>query len=269
MIDLNKCIGIGVAGNFAKHLEQAGEVTDFIHVIAQEGAPKGIFPFYLPKTDSFLNVYPLSSDVQVIPNDGNPQVEPEVALYCELIYDNNRVVAIVPRKFAAFNDCTIRKEGARKISEKKNWGNASKGVSANWVELDKFTHGGILDNYRLASFVRRNGVLHAYGVDTEVLGYSYFYEKLINWMVDKLNHQQDEGPLENFAELLSQNEFPTHAVISIGATAYEQFGEMNYLQKGDEITVIVYPATLSNVGRVIENRESLPETVSILVQQVQ
>jgi hypothetical protein len=269
IMELNKCIGLGVAGNFAKHLEQAGEATDFLNVAAKEGAPKGIFPFYLPQTDSFLNVYPLSSERQVIPIDGNPQVEPEVALYCDITYQNNRVIGVTPRKFAAFNDCTIRKEGAKKISEKKNWGVASKGVSGHWIDLDHFTPGGLLDNYKLASFVRRKGVLYPYGVDTEVLGYSYFYTNLIEWIVDKLNNQKDQGPLEDFAQLLAQNEYPTHAVIAIGATAYETFGEMNYLQQGDEITVIVYPNSIDNIGEKVANRDPLPASVSMLVQYVQ
>jgi hypothetical protein len=34
--------------------------------------------------------------------------------------------------------------------------------------------------------------------------------------------------------------YPTEAIISIGATAYAEFGEKNYLQSGDEIYVIAY-----------------------------
>ena len=45
----NQVIGLGVAGNFAGHLEQAGESADFVDVVvADQNAPKGIFPFYLP-----------------------------------------------------------------------------------------------------------------------------------------------------------------------------------------------------------------------------
>ncbi|MDW6005107.1 DUF5718 family protein [Vibrio mangrovi] len=267
MVDLTQCIGLGVAGNFARHLEQAGEITDFLHIKAKEGAPKGIFPFYLPKSDSFLNVFPLSHQHQVIPDDGNPQVEPEVALYCELIYQEGKVTGINPLKFAAFNDCTIRKEGAKKISEKKNWGEQSKGVSATWIDLDKFSLGGKLDEYHLASFVKRDGQLHPYGVDTEVLGYSYFYDILLEWLVEKLNSQQDVGPLEDFAQILKDNHFPSHAIISIGATAYETFGEQNYLQSGDEITVIVYPKHIGNIREYVERGEQ-PEGASALVQIV-
>jgi hypothetical protein len=266
-MNLSQCIGLGVAGNFAKHLEQAGESKDFVNVAAAEGAPKGIFPFYLPNHDSFLATYPLSSQTQIATGTENPQLEPEVALYCELSYLDGKVSAITPLKFAAFNDCTVRKEGASKISQKKNWGEASKGVSDQWLDLDKFERGGVLDNYNLASFVTRDGVTYPYGVDTELLGYSYFYQQLMDWLLDKINHQQDQGPLENISELLTQCNQPSHAIISIGATAYEEFGENNYLEAGDKITVVTYPNTIDNIKQCVEIG-TFPEQCSVLQQEV-
>ncbi len=42
-------IGLGVAGNFAGHLEQAGEAADFASITTiEEIQPKAIFPFYVP-----------------------------------------------------------------------------------------------------------------------------------------------------------------------------------------------------------------------------
>ena len=38
--DLKTWFGFGVAGNFAGHLDQAGEAADFVTVTAKEGAPK-------------------------------------------------------------------------------------------------------------------------------------------------------------------------------------------------------------------------------------
>ncbi|EIJ69719.1 hypothetical protein HMPREF1052_1685 [Pasteurella bettyae CCUG 2042] len=57
-------IGLGVAGNFAGHLEQAGEAADFVAVKTDEKIqPKAIFPFYVPSEKAgFLSIYPLSSD---------------------------------------------------------------------------------------------------------------------------------------------------------------------------------------------------------------
>lgn len=42
----SKFIGLGVAGNFTGHLEQAGEDRDFVKIQTSEvHQPKAIFPF--------------------------------------------------------------------------------------------------------------------------------------------------------------------------------------------------------------------------------
>ena len=236
-------IGLGVAGNFAHHLKQAGEEKDFENVVTEEeNAPKGIFPFYLPHSKSFLGVYPVGDDVLELPTfKANAQVEPEVGILFDISYDDTfKVSSLIAKKFTAFNDCTIRKEGAKKISEKKSWSANSKGIAKEWIEIDKFEEGGVMDNFHLCSFVRRDGVLHEYGVDAPLLGYSYFYKKLENWLVEKMNEQKDFGPLEDISEHLKSCDYPKQAFICIGATAYAEFGEKNYLKVNDEIYVVVY-----------------------------
>jgi hypothetical protein len=240
---LKKFLGFGVAGNFAHHLEQAGEASDFVNVkVEDENAPKGIFPFYLPQSGSFLGIYPLSSDTINHPRtqDGNLHMEPEVALVCEMVYDGNRVVDIVPNFFTAYNDCSIRKEGAKKISEKKNWGEKTKGISSQILPIDKFEQGGVMDSYHIASFLKRDGKLYQYGEDSPVLTYNYFYGQLKEWIIQKLNGQKDEGPLEDLHQYILEANKPQGMVISIGATSYTEFGENNFLQIGDEIFVYVY-----------------------------
>ena len=246
MFDLSRAIGLGVAGNFAHHLEQAGELEDFKDVVTEEPeAPKGIFPFYLPGSEGFLGTYCIGTDVLELPKyEANAQVEPEIALWCEIVYDDDkRVVELKPEAFTTFNDCTIRKEGAKKISEKKSWGPNSKGIGDKWIAIDRFEEGGVMDRYHLCSFVRRDGVLHPYGVDAPLPGYSYFYGKLKAWLIEKMNTQADFGPLEDIAAHLKGCGYPTHALISIGATAYAEFGEKHYLQSGDEVYVVAYDAT--------------------------
>jgi hypothetical protein len=245
--DFQNCIGFGVAGNFANHLEQAGESSDFEGVTVEEAeAPKGLFPFFQPNNpDTFLNTFPLSHDTITMPTlaqGENLQVEPEVALYCDIEYTDGKVSAVIPKMFGAYNDCTIRKEGARKISEKKNWGEATKGVSETFLELDRFERGGVMDTFHIASFLKRDGELHEYGEDSPVLGYSYFYEKLLRWIETKLATQQDHGPLEDLPEILKANGYPKKALISIGATRYTPFGESTFLRPGDEVYIAVYDA---------------------------
>lgn len=245
-MDLKNTICLGVAGNFAHHLEQAGELKDFENVVTEEdNAPKGIFPFYLPGSDSFLGLYSIGEDRLELPTyEANAQVEPEIAVLFDVIYDDTmKVTDLRAQKFTTFNDCTIRKEGAKKISEKKSWGVNSKGIGGKWIDIDKFEKGGVMDSYQLCSYVKRDGFLHEYGVDAPLLGYSYFYGKLTNWLIDKMNNQKDFGPLENIAMHLKACDYPETALISIGATAYADFGEHNYLQSGDEVFVMAYDAT--------------------------
>ncbi|WP_295021541.1 DUF5718 family protein [Sulfurimonas sp.] len=239
-------LGLGIAGNFALHLAQAGELEDFKNIITEdEAAPKGMFPFYLPKIVSgakeILNTYPISSSTIELPdNTTNVQAEPEVGVVCELEYANNQLIKVTPTHFGAYNDCSIRVAGASKISDKKNWGANSKGISENLITIDKFSDGGVMDSYSICSFLRRDGEFHAYGEDVELNGYSYFYEKLTDWIVNQINTQVDFGPLEYLSEYIKECDYPKKAVISIGATRYTPYGEKTFLKSNDEVFVVLY-----------------------------
>jgi len=266
-------LGLGIAGNFALHLEQAGELEDFKDVITEDpNGPKGMFPFYIPGFENRLGIYPISDDTIVLPaQEANIQAEPEVALLCEISYDNGRVSKITPKQFGAYNDCSIRKEGAKKISEKKNWGPASKGLSATLIDIDTFEEGGMLDHWRICSFLRRGDMMMRYGEDVELSGYSFFYQKLLDWMRNQINSQVDSGPLEPLMEYIEKVGYPSKAVISIGATRYTQYGETTFLEEGDEVIVIVYDNALycTNPIMMMAQRGELDAPgVSALIQKV-
>lgn len=274
--ELSNFIGLGVAGNFAGHLEQAGEAADFVAVkVTDKVAPKALFPFYVPSHPGQLGVYPLSGDAIFLPEaavngDEKVQIEPEVALWCELEYEGARVVAIRPRAFGAYNDCSIRRPNAKKISEKKNWGEESKGLAAHLLPLSHFAAGCELDDYRIACYLERGGELHPYGIDSAAVDYSYFHGQLLEWAIDKFNHQQDEGPAEHIQGLLAQAGRPSHALISIGATRYTPFGETHFLQPGDTACVLVYPGSRhseSDIRAAIRSRQFAPD-ISVLLQAV-
>jgi hypothetical protein len=273
---LKEFIGFGVAGNFAHHLVQAGEASDFLDVVTkEENAPKGMFPFYLPGSESFLGTYPLSSEVIVYPKDiqeGNLQMEPEVALICEVVYEDGKVVDLIPNFFTAYNDCSIRKPNAKKISEKKNWGENTKGISSQILPLDRFSKGGVMDSYHIASFLKREGKIHPYGEDSPVLTYNYFYEKLKDWMIEKLNFQEDFGPLEDLNGHIKDAHFPKGLIVSIGATSYTEFGEKTFLEVGDEIFVIVYDSltkSFEEIQKKVADGDTLQIAgASILYQKI-
>lgn len=264
-------IGFGIAGNFAHHLEQAGESADFVDVEVDEAdAPKGIFPTYIPNSDTFLGDFPFSSDKIISIKDKNIQMEPEVGLLCDVSYHDGKVSTLKPTHFMAYNDCSIRVEGAKKISHKKNWGADTKGVSASLIMIDTFAEGGVMDGYSLSSFIKRDGKVIQYGENSELLGYSYFYEKLEKWMVDKLNSQKDVGPLEDLNALIEKAGRPEKLLISIGATRYTEFGESHYLQAGDILYVVVYPHAVCSHEEVLImiEREEYEKGMSVLVQEV-
>ena len=281
MQEFENYLGFGIAGNFALHLAQAGELEDFKNIITEdEAAPKGMFPFYLPYTHAsdaqrprdMLFTYPLSSNTINLPKeDVNVQAEPEVGLVCALEYENDKLIKITPKLFGAYNDCSIRVAGAQKISDKKNWGKNSKGLSSELLTIDKFEDGGVMDEYSICSFLKRENELHAYGEDVKLSGYSYFYEKLTNWIINQINVQEDFGPLEDLKSYVQECNNPLNAVISIGATRYTPYGESTFLQKDDEVLVVLYNHnhyTLEDVKNRLSLSQYNNQDMSILAQKV-
>lgn len=251
MAKYKKFLGFGIAGNFALHLDQAGEAEEFKDIMtADEAAPKGMFAFFLPSVQNpqamlhakkILTTYPISAEYIKLPKeDVNVQAEAEVAIIFDMKYTAGRLSSITPKYFGAYNDYSIRIAGAAKISDKKNWGENSKGFSNYIFVIDKFEAGGIMDNYSICSFLRREGKIHAYGEDVELTGYSYFHEKLTDWILNQITTQEDFGPLEPLSEYIEACEYPAEAIVSIGATRYTEYGEKTFLKAGDESIVIVY-----------------------------
>lgn len=249
--ELRSWFGFGVAGNFAGHLEQAGEAVDFLNVASEGVAPKGIFPWYAPGSDTFLGEFPLSSDSVSLPASDVPlnlQIEPEVALACEVSWSGDRVVGLRPFALGAFNDCSIRRPNAAKISHKKNWGPASKGVAAEFFEISDLSADGPTSSLRLACFLDDgSGSERAYGVDSALLGYSYYGQQLLDWIIDRLANQKGsaETPLEDVGALMVASGRPSHLLVGIGATRYTELGESTYLTAGDRAIVRVYDTTSS------------------------
>ena len=243
--DLKDYLGFAVAGNFANHLGEAGEADEFSVIKTEEkNAPKGMFPFYIKDHNSFLGTYPICDEIVLTHGreNENLQVEAEVALICDFVYENGKIIDLVPKYFSAFNDCSIRVNNGEKLSTKKNWGENTKGISQEIIKIDDFTEKGILNKYHITSFIKRDGIVHDYGMTSSVKSYSYFFEKLRIWMIDKLNSQDDCGPLEELTQFMTNAKDAKGILIAAGATAYTDFGKKNFLKKGDEIFVYVYNA---------------------------
>ena len=278
LIDLRTAATFGVAGNFTGHLEQAGEAADFTKVkTAEANAPKALFPTYLPgnpgsPVPAFLTVFPFDEYRIIFPKgEQKLQIEPECAIVCKAVWEDGKLLELKPFLFGASNDCSIRKQGAKKKKKKKNWGASSKGFATNQLKIDKFEKGGIMDRYRIASFLVRDGVAHPYGEDSAVRDYSYFYDKLLNWCIDKINNQPNEGPAEEIGKYLNAASCPRTIMISVGATRYTEYGEHNFLQSGDRSVVVVYPEDKYSQSEIIHRAQTdnlEEEDISVLNQEV-
>lgn len=277
-ISLSECACFGVAGNFTGHLEQAGEAKDFKGIKTGKNEPKALFPTYIPskKDDGcvpeYLKIFPFDSEKIVFPlRESNIQLEAECALIFNVEWQNKKVSNIFPICFASSNDVSIRKEGAKKISEKKNWGKSSKGLSANLIPIDSFDENGILNRYRIASFIVRYDKVLVYGEDSAVRNYTYIYQKLSEWIIEKLNYQKNEGPAEEISLYLQEADFPQKIMVSIGATRYTDFGEHNFLISGDKSVVVLYPEdkySFNDISLLVKNNDFSDKEISFLVQKV-
>ena len=271
---LTGSFGFGVAGNFAGHLEQAGEAADFAAATAAPEAPKGIFPWYVPGADDFLGRYPLDADRLALPAlepAANLQIEPEAGLICRIEYVDGQVAGIVPQALAAFNDCSIRRPGATLISEKKNWGSASKGLARRAFAVTELDADGASATLRLACFLVRGDDVHEYGVDSPVCGYSYYGTTLLDWVAERARDQREAPPLQDVGKLLAGSGLPERAVIGIGATRYTNFGEQNFLEPDDESVVVLYDSATHSPDQIaagVANGDQL-ERASVLRQRVE
>nr|WP_321461251.1 DUF5718 family protein [uncultured Vibrio sp.] len=266
---------LGIAGNFAGHLQQAGEAADFAQIEGADLAmPQALFPIYVPaESNSFLTNFPLSHDAIQLPLDvDNLQIEPEVGLLCDVIYDQHgHVVDLLPQAFGAFNDCSIRRPNANKISEKKNWGTASKGIAEAMLPIGSLTRGGEIDQYRIASFHQRGEAFEQYGEDCEISGYTYFYETLLNWIGEQMNQQQDIGPKENIKQMIAEANHPSQVLLALGATRYTPYGESNFLKRGDVSMVVVYDQrsyTPQTIRQLAAANDLQKQGISAVVQTV-
>lgn len=267
-MELKNTLGLGVVGNFAGHLEQAGEAKEFHGQQPKEReVPKGLFPFYIPGcTEKKVGDLPYSSDKIVLPpTPCNVQFEAEVALYCELAYQGDQVTKVIPKYFTVFNDCSIRVNDGRKLSEKKNWGIGSKGVGAPWVAVDRLTAGGILDRYSLLAYIHRDGQYHQAIPESPVVEYSYFHQELLDWVCHQLNTQTETTPLEALPWVLKQAKQPQTLLLSVGATRYTDFGSKNFLKAGDEVLLSLYQNEKIKTSQVLELLKSGQSSQDCLV----
>lgn len=265
MINRNRGVlfGLGIAGNSAGHLQQTGESQAF-NELDDPNKPQALFPFYVPQAeDAYLAENPYSSDTLRLPDceQALVQMEPEVALKFSASYAaDGRLTHLKPIAMTLVNDVTYRNANINKLAQKKNWGRASKGLAEHEINIIDFTSGPQLEALRLCGFHQRDGRWQLCGEDVALTQYSYFYDQLVQWLLDQIQQQQEEGPFHNIQALLAQADYPDTLLIAIGATRYSDYGQQHQLLSGDQSAVVLYDSRVydfDEIQHLIEQQDEL------------
>ena len=263
----HRTFGLGVAGNVAGHMQQAGEADDS----HSSNMPAAVFTFYAPHPHTVdatedevlgrLANFPVSNAVIDFPRlGGNVQVEPEMGLLCDIVYtrDGKAVERLVPRRVAAFNDCSIRQlDGSSKLSEKKNWGAGSKGISLRSFRVNSISKGSYVDQLCLASYIKRGDEIFQYSIPAPARNYLLFHDALLDWIVESINTQQEVDKWEEIFPQLVESDYPVSMWIALGAGEYTPWGNENFLQPKDQSLVMVYDEQVFREGPQTEVVASL------------
>jgi len=245
MINHNRGVlfGLGIAGNSAGHLQQTGESQAF-NELDDPNKPQALFPFYVPKAEeTYLAENPYSSDTLQLPNceQAQVQMEPEVALKLSASYAaDGQLTHLKPIAMTLINDATYRNANINKLAQKKNWGSACKGLAEHEINIIDFTSGPQLEALRLCGFHQHNDQWQLCGEDVALTQYSFFYDQLLQWLLDQIQQQQETGLFHNIQALLAQADYPDTLLIAIGATRYSDYGQQHQLSPGDQSAVILY-----------------------------
>ena len=296
--DLHTVFGFGVAGNFAGHLEQAGEAADFVGIgSAEHEAPKGIFPWFVPGAAAadardqleptepggvppFLGTFPLSSTEIVLPaGDGlNLQIEPEVGLLARVTYgddEDGAVVSLQPEAIARLQRLLDPPPGREEDQPQEELGRGrARGSRRCWSPSTTSRPMARRRPSGWPASCAATASVHAYGIDSALPDYSYYGDQLLDWIVDRLANQTGSAdtPLEPVGAYLRAAGNPPVVLIGIGATRYTPLGESTFLQVGDESIVVVYDGAESSAEDVAAavtagTEDELP-VASVLRQRV-
>lgn len=263
----DQALCLGVAGNVAGHMEQAGEC---LRTEKRHNGPKGLFPTFVPGLGGHLGHYPGGNQILRIQSKGDFQIEPELGLVGKIHYKNGHVHKLEPLGVCAYEDLTLRDPKIPLFSQKKNWGLQTKGFG-NVLPIHGSFKKGLLKKYRIACWHRRSGNWYEYAVDTKVEEYSYFYHELLDWILHRLQVGVDDPGFENLKTLIEQSTKPEYFAIGCGATCYTEWGHYVYMKKTDAAAVILYEGDLLSASEILGHLaygKELPRKASVLVQEI-
>jgi len=232
-ITMTSSICIGIIGNYFGHLSGAENVQE--HPL-----PNGIFVIHRDH-DETITTRPHAKYPKM---GSNVDIEPEFVIRFKMSYANGKVVNLHPLQITIGNDFTIRQlEGSEKISQRKSWGEMSKGINQLWWDMQEFTPERYGKNLKLVSYIERDGELHCATPVADCSETKVFCSDLISWMVEQMNSQKDEGMYEAILPSIIDNNYPEELVLYTGAPNYSEWGQENFIKRGDKVHIGAYDSS--------------------------
>lgn len=240
---MKNTIHIGIIGNYKGHLSAAEQVEE-------SDEPNGIFVIHNTDEDTLTH----REEIKYPAQGTNVDIEPEFILRCDLSYQENRLANIEVKQMTIGNDFTIRQlEGSEKISQRKAWGGCSKGLHDRWWDVSSFTRTQYGDEIKLVSYIEREGEFY---LSTPMVDFSetkLFFDELLSWIIDRINNQQDQGMYEKILPELERLGFPDELILFTGAPNYTQWGEKNFLNRGDTVHIAAFNEEHISKAKIKEN----------------
>ncbi|MDG3085602.1 DUF5718 family protein [Vibrio hannami] len=253
---------IGIIGNYFGHLSGAENVEE--HPL-----PNGIFVIHQSHADTVS-----SGNVALYPLEGtNVDIEPEFVIRFEANYKNAKLESLTPKQMTIGNDFTIRKlDGSLKISERKAWGEKSKGINQTWWDMHEFIPDNYGKNLNLISYIERDGQLYCATPLVDCSDTKVFCGDLISWIIDRVNNQERNGMYEEILPSLVDLNYPEEIVLYTGAPNYSDWGEANFVEKGDRVHIAAFESGSWKVNDIkdlfLKNELVNDESILTFTQEV-
>ncbi|WP_375748199.1 DUF5718 family protein [Vibrio sp. HN007] len=230
---MTNSICIGIIGNYFGHLSGAENVEE-------HPMPNGIFVINREHPETLTT----GSEARYPKTGTNVDIEPEFVIRFKAKYEKNQLASLKPLQMTIGNDFTIRKlDGSSKISERKAWGEKSKGINRLWWDMLDFTPENYGRNLNLVSYIEREGELYCATLLVNCTDTKVFCDELIKWVIDRVNNQKSEGMYEEILPSVNEMSFPEELILFTGAPNYSQWGEDNFVEKGDTVHIAAFQAS--------------------------
>lgn len=237
---MTSSICIGIIGNYFGHLSGAENVEE--HPL-----PNGIFVINRDHPETLTT----GSEAWYPKAGTSIDIEPEFVIRFRASYEAGKLAALEPKQMTIGNDFTIRKlDGSSKISERKAWGEKSKGINRKWWDMLSFTPENYGKNLNLVSYIEREGEFYCATPQVDCTDTKVFCDELINWIIDSVNNQKSEGMYEEILPVVSEMGFPEEIILYTGAPNYSQWGEENFVQRGDKVHIAAFQTSSWSLDQV-------------------